>query len=307
MYEGNAARALAAPAPELTVLSFGGGQDSTALLYLYAYSAKFREMYAPGNFIVVMAETMDEHEETYSHVSTTRAFCERRNIPFVHITPDMGFHPPSWQGLNFFYDLKKAVGSKAFPKTCTDNLKLIPIYRYLEQYLGRHYGVPTGRKKGFYEFARQYGKVRVLIGIAKGEEKRMADPEKETKRWKRECAEVVYPLVDMGLDRAGCQTTIKHYGHDVPLPSNCKRCPFMSEQELLWLYRFRRTDYDDWVRQERVKLDANQHMGDRNLGVWGKKTLPEVLEIAQKKYGHWSNEQLHEYKMSHGHCVASKY
>lgn len=146
-----------------------------------------------------------------------------------------------------------------------------------------------------------------MIGIAKGEEKRVADPAKETLVWKREAIEVVYPLINMGYGRQECQDYIRSLGHTVPMPSNCRRCPFMSEQELLWLYRFNSEVYHDWVRQEQVKLDANTHMGDRNLGVWGKKTLPEVLLKAQEKYGHWSNEQLHDYKMSHGHCVASKY
>lgn len=296
------------PDSELTVLSFGGGQDSTALLYLYAYDREFRAKYAPGDFLVVMAETGDEHDQTYSHVNEIKQFCHVHGIDFQHITPDMGYHPPSWQSLNGFYDLKKAVGSKAFPKTCTDNLKLIPIYKFLERHVGDRYGLPTGRKKGFYEFQKQYGKIRMMIGIAAGEEKRMADPLKDTKKWKRECIDVVYPLVDLGLDRAGCQKTIDGFGHEVPLPSNCKRCPFMGEAELLWLFRNHPEDFHDWVRQEQVKMDNNRHLpDDKNLGVWGKKTLPEVLSKAQAKYGDWSDEQLHEYKMSHGHCVMSKY
>ena len=58
---------------------------------------------------------------------------------------------------------------------------------------------------------------------------------------------------------------------------------------------------------EQTKLNANLHMGDRNLGVWGKKTLPEVLQKAVEKFGHMSPGELDEYKMSHGHCVMSKY
>lgn len=43
------------------------------------------------------------------------------------------------------------------------------------------------------------------------------------------------------------------------------------------------------------------------MGVWGTKTLPEVLETAISKYGHFSDDELNDYKMSHGHCVKSKY
>ena len=66
-------------------------------------------------------------------------------------------------------------------------------------------------------------------------------------------------------------------------------------------------DYHDWVAIEQAKLDANLHMGDKNLGVWGRKTLPEVLAKAIEKFGHMSADALDDYKMSHGHCVMSKY
>lgn len=307
MNHGNAALAMEPAGPMLTVLSCGMGQDSKTLFLHYLYDLDFRRTYAPNDFLVVFAETGDEHPETYEEEQRVRQLCADHEIPYCHITPDLGYHSATWQSLNHFYDNNKAVGSKCFPKTCTDKLKLVPIYKYLENYLGDTYGVETGRKKGFYQFAERYGKIRVLVGIAKGEEARMADPAKDPNKWKRENVEVVYPLVDLGLDRAGCQEYIKSVGHVVPLPSNCKRCPFMSKVELLWMAKFLPEDYADWVRQEQIKLANNQHMGDRNLGVWGKKTLPEVLAEAQQTYGHWSDEDLHDYKMSHGHCVASRY
>jgi 3'-phosphoadenosine 5'-phosphosulfate sulfotransferase (PAPS reductase)/FAD synthetase len=283
------------------------GQDSSTITDKLISDPVFRARYAPNDLVVIFSETGDEHDETYDHLEYTRELCKTNDIPFFHITPDLGYHSASWQSLNHFYDTKKAVGSKAFPKTCTDKLKLVPIYKFLEDYLGTTYQVETGRKKGFKEFLAKYGKIRVLIGIAKGEEKRMADPEKETKVWKRDSIEVVYPLVDIGYGRQECQDYLRAEGKPVPMPSNCRRCPFMSEQELLWMHRFIPDVYNDWVRQEAVKMAANLHMEDRNLGVWGKKTLPEVLEVAKKKYGHWTDEQLQDYKMSHGHCVASKY
>lgn len=230
---------------ELTVLSYGSGQDSTAMLYMYAYDKEFRERYAPGRFLVVHSDTGDEHPATYRHTEHTKEFCGRHGIEFVHLTADMGFHSPSWQSLRSFYYLKKAVGSKAFPKTCTDRLKIQPIYRFLEKWIGEAYGTTVGRKKGFYEFTEKHGKVRMLIGIAKGEEKRMADPGKETKKWRRVAIDMQYPLVDLEYDRARCQEYIKSVGHEIPIPSNCVICPFMGEVELLWLHNNMKDDYDD--------------------------------------------------------------
>ena len=43
-------------AAKLTVLSMGLGQDSTALLYKYAYDAEFRKHYAPNDFLVISGD-----------------------------------------------------------------------------------------------------------------------------------------------------------------------------------------------------------------------------------------------------------
>lgn len=314
-------KAIKAEGPELSVLCYGAGQDSSCLLYLYALSAEFRAKYAPNRFLVVLAETGDEHPATYEHIAFTKVFCLQHGIEFVHITPDMGFHGTNWGSLREFYNTKGTCGSKAFPKTCTSRLKLDPIYKFIENWLGQNYGVNVGKKKGYVEFARKFGRINMLVGIAKGEERRMANPVEETNLWKRHSIEMSYPLVDLGLDRAGCQKYIKSV--DLPLcpPSNCKICPFLSEIELLWLFRFLPEDYADFVRIEAVKLAKNRHMEavevtdkkgkvtiqNKNFGVWGRKTLPQKMEEVIAKYGHMTDDQLHDYKMSHGHCVASKY
>ena len=89
--------------------------------------------------------------------------------------------------------------------------------------------------------------------------------------------------------------------------------------KLLYLWKTDPFEYEEWVELEMNKIVANSYNGDLtktlnskgilvdNLGVWGKKLLPEMLEIAIAKYGHWSLQELKEYKMSHGHCVQSRY
>lgn len=290
----------------LTALSFGNGQDSTALLYLYTYDPTFRARYAPKDFWVGLSETGDEHRHSYQHLARIKEFCVARDIQFTHITPDLGFHSPSWQSLIGFYRAHDTIGSKAYPKTCTDNLKIQPFYKALARYLREQYHVSRQRKDGFYEFARDYGKLRVLIGLSKGEESRRADHSKLPK-WMQECVEFQYPLIDLGMARADCQDYIESVGHEVPYPSNCQRCPYLSEIELVWLYRFEREAYEDWVELEANKIKKFAHKGEMNYGVNGRRLLPETLMIALKKYGGWSDERLSDYKMSHGHCVKSKY
>lgn len=295
-----------APGEVLTVLSYGIGQDSTAIMDMLLFDKELRRKYAPGKLLVVTAATGDEHPHTNQYLWHAMSLCRKHEVEFVHITPDLGYHSRSWQSLRGFYRLKSCVGSKAFPKTCTDRLKLQPIYNFLEDWIGREFNVPTGKKKGFRNFAGRYGKIRVLVGISKGEEKRVASIT-EIKRWKRDSIETVYPLIEEGMDRQACQNYIRSVGQPIPWPSNCMLCPFLSDIELVWLYRRYQKDYEEWVDIEQQKLEKNSHLPpDRNLGVWGKKKLPEVLAEALAKHGGMSDAELDDYKFSHG-CVMSKY
>lgn len=291
----------------LTVLSYGLGQDSWAMLLMYAFDEEFRARYAPGRFLVLSAETGDEHPETYEHLTYSQEFCRQHGIEYVHITPDMGHHPKTWPGLREQYRKNNTVGSKTFRKSCTDNLKLVPIYNFLDEWIGKEYNLPSGRKEGIKLFAQKYGKIDMLVGLAAREEKRCADAGKDPAKWRRCSVRIGYPLIELGMDRGSCQDYARSVDQPVPPPSNCMLCPYMNDAELVWLERFYPGDFQDWVEIEANKLEAHQRLGAKNMGVWGKKTLTEALEEAKAKFGHWTDEALKEYKFSHGHSVASKY
>ena len=248
-------------------------------------------MFAPGKLVVMMADTGDEHVETLAHMEYTKKFCKKHDIEFVHITPDMGFHRKSWQGLREHYVEYAQIGSKAFTKSCTESLKLAPMGNFMDDWIGREFGYPSGRKRAIKRYVKEHGhKIVNLIGIAQGEESRVQDQSKQPDKWRRDCIEIRYPLIEFGLDRAGCQDYMRRMDEVVPLPSNCILCPWMNEQELVWLYRFLPRDYSDWVAMERFKVqeDVKKYGPERkNLGVWAK---------TDKKTG----KELWEYKMSHG-------
>jgi len=313
---------------QLTVLSWGGGQDSSALLELYLDDPSFREKYASGDFLVVMADTGDEFDSTYRHVKETQARCEAAGVEFVFITADMGYHSDSWKSLRHFYRTKGTIGSKAFPKSCSDRLKIQPLYRFLEQWLADRYGVQCKRKAGFREFAARYGKIQMMIGIAKGEEKRVGDPDANPNKWFRESITPVYPLIDLEMDRSACQELLHSKGMYV-IPSNCKACPFLSLPELEYLRRFYPDGLEDWVHLEAAKLakhsdknaviatdkegnpkigrDGNPKTQNKNYGVFGVTALPAKIREARDAYASWSDERVAEYRYSHGHCVATAY
>ena len=314
---------------QLTVLSYGAGQESSVLLEMYLDDPSFRQRYAPGDFLVVMSDTGDEFDATYDHVAATQQRCREAGVEFIFITADMGFHSDSWRSLRHFYRSKGTIGSKAFPKTCTSRLKLQPLYKFLEHWLSKRYGVKCHNKQGIREFAASYGKIQMMIGIAAGEEKRMADPAKNPNRWYRESISNLYPLVELGLDRQACQDYLHNRGMRV-IPSNCKACPFLSLEELEYLRRFHPADLEDWVELEAAKLEkhkdkeavivTDKETGEivldrhgkpktvnKNYGVFGVKPLPVKIQEAKAKFSDWSDARIADYRYSHGHCVATAY
>ena len=297
---------------ELTILSFGAGQDSTAILYKIVYDVDFRKEYVKGKLMVVFANTQNEKRATYEHLVEVMEFCKSNGIEFI--TVGEKFRTGDWRkGLIAFYEAGNRVGSKAFPKTCTDNLKIQPIYKWLDLYLHTTYGYGKRssdgklRKTAIKEFNRKHGRIIMLIGIAAGEEKRASSDADSPSVWMRNCINKVYPLIPLKMNRQACQDYIKSVGHTVPMPSACILCPFMNDIELLHLYRNDLYWFNKWVKLEANKIANNLDAGDKNLGVWGKKLLPEKIIEIQKRYGHMTNEELDEYVMSHGHCVMSKY
>lgn len=292
----------------LTVLSFGGGQDSTTILYKIILDPEFKSKYVQGHLIVLMSDTGDEHSHTYEHVIYIKTLCLKNGIDFFLLQPEDGFHQRTWPSLRDWMEYKDGIQAKSFPKSCTDNLKIRPIYSFLAHYVNEFFQLNSTpkNKKSLYQYHEKYGQLDVLLGIAAGEEKRVQNKESPSK-WMNVCINKVYPLITEGLDRQGCQDYIRETGLSLPYPSNCILCPFMSKIELLWMYRFIPDDFEYWVGREKAKLKKWEGQTENNSTVWGSKPLTEILHEAIDEYGHMTDEELDEYKMSHGHCVMSKY
>lgn len=286
----------------ITVLSFGGGQDSSAILYRLIYDRKIFKELVVGDLWVIMSDTGNEHPETYSWVENVRKLCQDKKINFVFLKAGSEMHTRSWPSLTRQWRKNSSVGTKASRKSCSDKLKIVPIYNFLDYIImGK-----VNRKRGLYAHLERFGKIRVIIGIAKGEESRISNGSGEPVFMKK-CVEKVYPLIDWGWDRDICQSYLTKKALTIPLPSNCMFCPFMSEVELLWLWRKYPDSFLEWVRLEQAKLKKWAHLGEKNLTVFGKRDLLQILEDAKEKFGKMTDRDLEVYKMSHGHCVKTKY
>lgn len=311
---------------KLTVLSFGAGQDSTYILYKIIRDPAYRQRFVQGRLIVLMSDTGNEHRHTYEHVQFIRQLCIDNNIEFYFITADMGYHPNTWPSLESQMIKNNSIMSMMMPRSCTDNLKIKPIYNFLNVWIANNIyaqgiGSDTRNRKWITQYFNDHGKIDVMIGIAAGEESRVSvtkkdkkaaqlnlfcKPKKAVNVWMAKCINRTYPMITEGIDRQGAQDYINVTPWPLPFPSNCKFCPFLTKQEILWQYRFYPEDFNQWVIYEENKLNRNPGH-PRNLGVKGVKLLPEILAEAIAEFGDWTDEQLNEYKMSHGHCVKSVY
>jgi hypothetical protein len=306
------------PVPPVQVLSFGAGQDSTALLELWLVGEDhpkgkaLRQMYPAEHLYVVFSDTGNEHRSTYEHLEATEdRLAGREDVTFIWIQPGSQYHRESWPSLEEHFAANNTIGSKGFVKACSENLKPSVIYKRLEEALAERFGFPCGRKRGLYRYKEHFGRLPVMLGIAKGEERR-AKGNDTGPTWMQRCINRVYPLIELGLGRTDCQEVIRELAGEVPFPSMCRFCPFKSDRQVLLMSRRDPEGLERWMELEQNKIDAwaerTAAKGTKNHGVWTDgRLLPDVLEDARAEYGHLTTEELEADFFSHGHCVSSTY
>lgn len=311
---------------QLTAFSFGGGQDSFSILDKLVKIPEYKKKYAPGDLLIIQSDTGDEYPETYEAVDQARDICNNAGFHFKLITKEDGYHIPSWPDLIGHMRKYQNLIMNSGPKSCTANLKIGPFYKYLNRWISDHYGYPESRKNAMKQFASEHGPIKIILGIAEKEEKRVSTEEDIARyilrdKWQG-AIERVYPMIDDGIDRAGAQEIIRKAGYGKIYPSNCMRCPYQSSGEILWLYKHYPKQWEEWVELEKSKLERDKTREPRlkknlekkannkkiaNNGVFGKILLPEKLKEAFEKFGHLTDEELDHHKMTHGHCIKTKY
>lgn len=312
----------------LTVLSFGGGQDSSAILGKLLNDRAFWESYVEpgGHLLVVMSDTGDEHPHTYEHVERVRNRLDNEeNITFKFITTDDGFHLDSWPDvrtpqLRDESDEYERTLVQLGTKSCTHNLKIAPIYKYIDEFINEreNYGYTTYdeggcRKRALKRYTDEHGLIRVLIGFAADEDSRKhssleMEKDQHTKQadvWQKGIIRE-FPLIDHGLDRTDCQRINQAVWDRKVWPSNCQMCPYQHPAEILWQWRNNPEVIYRWATAERKKLE--NHDSDRkNHGIFNDTdSIWDKLEQAEDEYGHLSDEQLDDHKMNHG-CATNAF
>jgi hypothetical protein len=188
-----------------TVVSYGGGIQSTALVVL-----AMRERWAIDE--IVHVDLVDaESPCTREYVDYFRRWLRDgygRDITVIerNMYQDMldnpGFTPVPWRARD---------GSFMLSRQCTRQYKVAPLQRYLyDRYPGDC--------------------IRLMLGISVDEFHRMRDSSAAR-------IEHVYPLVDARLTRWQCREIIERAGLAVPSKSSCWFCPYRSSASQLALVR----------------------------------------------------------------------
>ena len=180
----------------VTVISYGGGVQSTALVVLAV-----RERWLIDE--IVHVDLLDaESPATREYVARFREWLRReyaRDITIIerNMYQDMlarpAFTPVPWHGRREKFMLKRQ---------CTREYKVQPLQRYL---YGRY---PQER-------------IGLMLGISVDEYHRMRDSSAAR-------IEHVYPLVDRRLTRWQCREIVERAGLAVPWKSSCWFCPYRS-------------------------------------------------------------------------------
>jgi hypothetical protein len=179
-----------------TVISYGGGVQSTALVVL-----AMRERWTVDE--IVHVDLLDaESPATREYVAYFRDWLCRehgRDITVIerdmyrHMLDNPGFTPVPWRGRRQPFMLKRQ---------CTRQYKVQPLQRYLyDRYPGERIGL--------------------MLGISVDEYHRMRDSSAAR-------IEHVYPLVDRRLARWQCREIVERAGLATPWKSSCWFCPYRS-------------------------------------------------------------------------------
>ncbi len=228
--------------PELTVISLGGGVQSSVMALMAA-----RGLVKPMPDYAIFADTGWEPKAVYRHLAWLES-----QLPFpIRRVSNGNIRDDILAGTNStgqtFSSIPAFVRSlngkvSIIKRQCTREYKLSPIETELRNLLGLGYreAIPAGMF------------VELWIGISRDEIIRMK-PSRE--RW----IEHYWPLIDRQMTRSDCKAWFgEHYPGQILPRSACIGCPYHTDAE--WL-EMKLADRESW--QDAIFVDAALREGRR--------------------------------------------
>ncbi|MGW4115240.1 hypothetical protein ACWEFJ_30570 [Actinosynnema sp. NPDC004786] len=217
--------------PALRLLSLGAGVQSTTVLLLACEGEISRFDYA------LFADTGWEPRAVYANLQRLATYAERKGIPVRRVSAGdirADALDPKHRFVSMPLHTLNPDGSRGLARRqCTSEYKIIPLKKAARELLG--YPHPLRVPRGVY--AEQ------AIGISVDEIGRAKD---SGLRFLRN----VFPLLDLGFDRARCVDFLAERGFGNTVKSACVGCPFHGNAGWRWI---RDHDPDGWA--EAVEFD----------------------------------------------------
>ena len=188
-----------------TVISYGGGVQSTALVVLAMQRGWSIDEIVHVDLLDAESPATREYVAYFAGWLQTaygRGITILQRDLYGDMLANPAFTPAPWRARD---------GSFILKRQCTRQYKVEPIRRYL-----------------YDKYARE--KIRLMLGISVDEFHRMRDS-----GFKR--IENVYPLVDERLTRNDCRAILERAGLATPPKSSCWFCPYRSARSQAELLR----------------------------------------------------------------------
>jgi len=198
----------------ITVASFGGGTDSTAMLIGMQQRGERVDL-------ILFADTGGEKPHTYEHIKRFSDWLVGHGMPEITVVKNE--KPSRFGSLENFCLHHKTLPSIAFGfKSCSQLFKGEPQEEFLASW------------EPAVSVWRDGGKITQLIGYDATESRRAEKqlPEKITEKFI-----VRHPLIEWGWDRKKCIEVIQSAGLPLPGKSACFFCPSSKAQEVKELAR----------------------------------------------------------------------
>ena len=272
----------------LTVISYGGGVQSTALVALAA-TGQLEERLGLKVDAALFSNVGDdsEHPSTLRYVRDVAIpWAAARGLPVheLHRVMRGGESRTLWEDLmrdsrTIKIPVRMANGAPG-NRNCTNVYKVQVVGKWLKE-----------------NGASADNPATVLIGISTDEIQRINA--KRAEPYERP----VYPLIDLRLDRSACENVIRDAGLIVPGKSSCFFCPF---HRLLMWSEMRRDEpelfakacqLEDTLNRRRVELDKD-HVYLTRFG----KPLAEAIPEAQDMLPLFSTATPDTHTCDDGHC-----
>jgi hypothetical protein len=228
---------------QATIVSFGGGVNSTALL-IGLEEREERPDY------IIFADTGGEKPKTYEHVARIQEWCAKVGFPEIAIVKE-------GNGLEDDCLTRETLPGKAFGfGSCSERFKVRPQRRWVKQ---------NGITDAMW-----------LVGIHIGEKHR-------AQRTLNQRSDVRFPLIEWKWNQEDCVDAIRCAGLPIPVKSACYFCPAMRKQEVIQLSVEEPELFERAVEMEDTALKAGNLETIKGLGRhWSWKKLVEA-DSAQLK------------------------